>query len=505
MKHFLKFKKIVLKPSLKRREYNKIYYNENDNLIGNAKQKKINHNCNKRNFQIYVLPSLFVIYFIFNIIILFKYYKEKAITKKLNDFLDSDFLSPLDKQLIRNELFPIKNKNIKINKPFLPKNPIDKVVHNYSKTYYNDSNIRYHLDELYSNRTLYEIDYSYLPYTKIDKSLSYDQNADYIYNLTGILNMTLLDFYYNGIDIDKTQFNHIHLSMGFDANYVLLSSVSIASILNNSNPNTFIHLHIILNNCSYKDVKPIIDLKKINNNIEFIFYNGKQAEYDFQSRSKGEWRGVGDYARVLIPEIVNNTNRVIIIDSGDLLVNKDLSELYFFDIGDNYFAFSLDEYAGTSIGNILFAHNNFYPNTGVCLVNIRKYRRDNLYRSSFFTAMGFNDLPCPYQDIFIMISNFKFKFWGLNYNSPEFFRSLEDRKEGSQVIRFDTWYSNQKSPYKYSKNELREAALNPVVTHLYHTKPYKNEASPMMQEKWRKYANLTGLYDQIKAKYPAAF
>ena len=79
-----------------------------------------------------------------------------------------------------------------------------------------------------------------------------------------MLNLTLLDFYYNNIDIDKTQFNHIHISMGFDANYVLLSSISIASLLNNSSPETFIHLHLILCNCSYEDIKPIINLKKIN-------------------------------------------------------------------------------------------------------------------------------------------------------------------------------------------------------------------------------------------------
>ena len=63
----------------------------------------------------------------------------------------------------------------------------------------------------------------------------------------------------------------------------------------------------------------------------------------------------------------------------------------------------------------------------------------------------------------------------------------------------------QKSPYKYSKKELFEAANNPVISHLYHRKPYKNESSVKMEEKWRQYVKLTGLYEQIKIKYPAAF
>jgi lipopolysaccharide biosynthesis glycosyltransferase len=320
-----------------------------------------------------------------------------------------------------------------------------------------------------------------------------------------MLNITLLDFYYNFIDIDKTKFNHIHLGMGFDANYVLLSSISIASLLNNSSPDTFIHLHIILNNCAYEDLKPIVALKKINNNIEFILYNGKQAEYDFGGRAKNELRGVGDYARILIPEIVNNTNRIVILDSGDLLVNKDLSELYFFDIEDNYFVFSLDEYAGTSKNDIYIAKNNFYPNTGVCLVNVRKFREDNLYRTSYFTSLAYSNLKCPFQDIIIMISNYKFKFWSLNYNSPQIFKNKEEMDGEKEPEMIGSWFANQKSPYKYSKQELKEAGLNPVISHLYLTKPYRNEANFKIQERWRKYANMTGLIEKIKAKYPAGF
>ena len=443
----------------------------------------------------FILIVIIIISISFNIFIFFKY--KKSETNKLNKNLTN----------FKNKEINYFNKiNLQINKPFLPIETEDIPIKSYSQTKYNKTNIRYHFDEIYSNRTLFEINYSYLPYTNIKKSISYDENANIIYNSTGMLNLTLLDFYYNNIDIDKTQFNHIHISMGFDANYVLLSSISIASLLNNSNPETFIHLHLILCNCSYEDIKPIINLKKINKNIEFILYNGKQAEYDFGRRANGEMRGVGEYTRVLIPEIVNNTNRILILDSGDLLVNKDLSELYFFDIGDNYFAFSLDEYAGTSIDNIPIAHNYFYPNTGVCLINVRKFRKDNLYKPCFYAAMSYDSLPCPCQDIFILVSNYQFKFWALNYNSPEFFKNEDEMKSNvDDVMGFTGWFNNQKSPYKYSKEELREAALNPVITHLYQTKPYRNEANAMNQEKWRKFANMTGLYDKIKEKYPQGF
>lgn len=223
-------------------------------------------------------------------------------------------------------------------KPFLPLNKDDIIVKPFNKTYYNPSNIRYRFQDLYENRKIFKLNYDYLPYTKINKQLSFDENAKYIYENTGILNLTKLNIYYYNQDIDTSNFNHIHIGMAFDKNYILVTTISMASLLNTSNPDTYIHFHLLLiNNIEYKDLKPIIDLKKINKNVEFVFYNGKQSEYDFGEKGRKNWRGVGDYSRLTLCEIVNNTNKILNMDCGDIIVKKDLSELYFFDIGDNYF------------------------------------------------------------------------------------------------------------------------------------------------------------------------
>ena len=74
--------------------------------------------------------------------------------------------------------------------------------------------------------------------------------------------------------------------MGFDANYIELSSISIASILNTSDVHTYIHFHIIAINFKFEDMKKIIQLKRINKNVEFVFYNSIQALYDFGERGK---------------------------------------------------------------------------------------------------------------------------------------------------------------------------------------------------------------------------
>ena len=161
------------------------------------------------------------------------------------------------------------------------------------------------------------IDYSDDLYQNINKSLSFDENGRKIFESSGMLNITKLEYYYYNKNTQTENLNHIHIGMAFDANYILLSSISIVSILNTSSTNTYINFHIVLNNCSYNDIKPIISLEKINSRVSFIFYNGKQAEYDF-IRGLYEYRGIGDYSRLLIPEIVNNTNKILIYGDFDV-------------------------------------------------------------------------------------------------------------------------------------------------------------------------------------------
>ena len=323
-----------------------------------------------------------------------------------------------------------------------------------------------------------------------------------------MLNITKLDYYYNNIDINTLNLNHIHLTMGFDTNYIELSSIGIASILNTSSPDTYIHLHILALNFTFNDMKKIIGLKAINKNIDFIFYNGMQAIYDFAEKAKNERRGVGDYTRILAPEIVNNTNKILMMDSGDIIVHKDLSEIFFYELEDNYFSWILEDQAGNEqMTWSIFVRNNFYPNTGICLFNVRLWRKDNLYKQSILATIAYKSLPCPYQDILLIISNFKFKYFPLKYNCHPFFDTDEDMKNRNNNTKLiKEWMNNQRfSPYKYSIEEIIEAATDPVINHFYHNKIHNTIRCNSLTMKWIQYSKLTGLYEDIKRKYPKPF
>ena len=274
--------------------------------------------------------------------------------------------------------------------------------------------------------------------------------------------ITKLDYYYYNKTINTSKYNHINLAMGFDKNYLYLSLVSIAGILNTSSNYTYIHLHLCVNYFTYEEMEKIIKLNNINKNIEFLFYNCRQVELDFLSRARNEYLGIGDYNRILLPQIVNNTNKILILDSGDILAIRDLSQIFYFELGNYYFAFSIEDVAGRFAIENIFSRYNFYPNGGVTLVNVRKFREDKLYKQAFLASISYENIPCPFQEILFMISNYKFKIFPLNFNCPQFYKSKEQFiKNNFTSEEINIWIEGQNlTPFKYSKKEYAKPFKN---------------------------------------------
>ena len=82
---------------------------------------------------------------------------------------------------------------------------------------------------------------------------------------------------------------------------------------------------------------------------------------------------------------------MLFLDSGDIIAQKDLSEVYFYDIKDNYFGFTLEIFAGNYLHYTdKFTSNNFHPQGGVLLVNIRSFRKDELYKKAVFVSKSYD-------------------------------------------------------------------------------------------------------------------
>ena len=320
-----------------------------------------------------------------------------------------------------------------------------------------------------------ESSYRIINYNKLDKSYNYEK-----------------DFY--------NTFNHIHISLCINDDYYLLASVTIASILRNANKNSYMHFHIInLDDFNNDIMKKIYSLKsKINNNTEFIFYEGNKIEEDFELGIKESKRGAIDYGRLIIPELIDGVDKIISIDIGNIIVEKDLNDLYNLDLG--YFAYLgvIDAYPKCFLESI-FNHKEKYVNGGVILLNVKKWQELNLYQyivKMFYYVLTKTKFYDPYSDIMN-----DFLPWGstgfmpLKYNFPDYIKKNKHDQKSHKI-----W--TKSCSYYYCKSDIViEAEQNVVIRNLYNFDVYNKEGTNIMKEKWESYAELTGFYEEICNKY----
>ena len=330
---------------------------------------------------------------------------------------------------------------------------------------------------------------------------SYDKRGMHFYSINGYLNFNKLDEINYGTRIDYSKFNHIHLSMSFNNDYYLLSSVTISSILENASNSSFIHIHIIsVDDFNYPTMKKLNSLKnKINNNSEFIFYNGQEAEETFGLQTISETRGMGEYARLLSLKLINSTDRVIVIDSADLIIKDDLLELYNYPLDDLLFRGSVDPFI-PCFKNIYYNKENFI-NGGVILFNLKKCKEMNIYQHiiTFYKEFKYkSSFSTPYQDI---LNNFlpaiSMGLLPLRFNM----QGYAEIKINNSVTKFEMIYLLNCSIFYKKKKEIEAEEKKIVVRHYNHFKVYKGEGSKFKEE-WKYYANKTGFYKEICQNYP---
>ena len=344
-------------------------------------------------------------------------------------------------------------------------------------------------------------------YSGIDPNdpLLYDKIGEKIYSETGSLSFNKIDEIFNNIsNINYSKFDHIHIAMSFNNDYYLLSTVSIATLLKNSNPNTYIHLHIItVDDWIYPTMKKINSLKhKINNNSEFIFHNGERALKDFGNSTKNENQGIGEYARLLAPYFVNETDRIIITDSADLFFEKDLLELYNYPLEDKFIKGTIDPFT-PCFPHFIFFHKENYFNSGVLLVNAKKWRELDLYQDivKFYNSFKYKgNLKTPVQDILnhffpaVAIGNLP-----LRYN-------FQGHVSSKQAIYFpyNMIYNYYCSKFNKKKDYLIEEEKKILIRHTNKYKVYQSGAFSELKNEWKYYANMTGFYNELCMKYKYA-
>lgn len=175
----------------------------------------------------------------------------------------------------------------------------------------------------------------------------------------------------------------IPVVLSTDENYAPYCATTIASVLENSEKNTEFDFYILTAKLSKETKGKFQDLKKIKNySINFVSVNKDlfrdcPVSYHFTREA---------YFRFKLPSLLPGIDKIMYLDC-DMIVFRDLSELFQTDINNYYAGMVLD--ASTKLSpnanqeRLELPENSSYFNTGLIIINLKKWREEKIEQKLF--------------------------------------------------------------------------------------------------------------------------
>lgn len=301
--------------------------------------------------------------------------------------------------------------------------------------------------------------------------------------LTGtifLLAITLLTIVTTSIrtEAKDTEVNKIPIAMATDNNYVYPTIVAMVSMLENKKESTYLDFHIMISGqVSEENRNRLTKLKRIYKGCSVQLINLRD-KFSTAYAGTGNFQGAA-YYRLLLPSILSGYDKVLYLD-GDIIVRKDLWEMYSMDLQDNYIAAIKD------MGQWMWAGQDYayrlgikdirqYINSGILVMNLRKMRKDNMEKkfSDFIPELESRRLMYPDQDVLNAICYDKIKFISPEYNAMQHLAFIND----AQGI--------------YDSQEWERARTDPAIIHYAGgDKPWKG-CECRFYDEWDKYRKIS--------------
>lgn len=175
--------------------------------------------------------------------------------------------------------------------------------------------------------------------------------------------------------------NNLNIAFATDDNYCQHLSVALTSIIKNKHQDTSLNIYILYDELYTKNIQLLQSLATEQIFINFVKIDKK----DFAScpLPKEFHFSLPTYFRLKLADILPDINKILYLDC-DIIVKKDLSELYNHNIENFYAGATRDYKAEESRQRLeLNSSDGFYFNAGVMLINLKKWREDNLTNKFF--------------------------------------------------------------------------------------------------------------------------
>lgn len=255
-----------------------------------------------------------------------------------------------------------------------------------------------------------------------------------------------------------------------DNNYVMPCGITMISLLENNKNHNFITFHIIGMNITEDSKEKISSISSKYKNTKILFYeiNKDLFETYHFSLYDSKYLSLATYSRLFIGDILpKSIERILYLDC-DVIITKDLAELWNTDIENYAIAGVPDIYVYThSFENLEYLEEFGYINAGILLINLKYWNEQNLQK--------------------VFLDFHKKNHDRLNFHDQDIINGTLYNRKLLLPIKFnvvDFYYLSKKKNLGQYETEIYNAAIEPSIIHYTSTnKPwFKNCLHPLKGE-----------------------
>ncbi len=282
------------------------------------------------------------------------------------------------------------------------------------------------------------------------------------------------------------KFSVVPIAMALDDNYLYPTVVAMTSILENADSKTKYDFYI-MHPPEFKEENKT-KLKSLERKYEKCTINTIDMGNAYKdANNKG--LATPTYYRLSLSELLPNCDKILWLD-GDVLVFKDLKEMYDLDMEGIYYSGFLDL-------NVNGFQSFNSPNSqgicaGVMVINLAKLREDNMVQKfEQFIKENNDSLSKHDQTVINMICHDKIGVLPPQFGMFNFSTTAEGAKFYSDKLTGENKYS-----YEDMYNGFNELTVLHCVN-----KPWTHFYEVPFGDKWWEYAEKTDFYDEMVKEY----
>ncbi len=168
--------------------------------------------------------------------------------------------------------------------------------------------------------------------------------------------------------------SEIKICFTVDNNYAKYTGSAVASVLSNANIDDKLTFYIISSDITEENKEKINNLKRIKD-FSIVYIKPKEDEFsEFKKIKTTGYLPLTSFYRLKLASYINE-DKIIYLDP-DIIVNTSLKELYNTNV-EQYFMGAIADIGSKRYHKRNQLKQKFYVNSGVLLINLKKWRQEN--------------------------------------------------------------------------------------------------------------------------------